>query len=443
MYIWCTMEKAFKNLIKSDFSFLITQKLLLAVSGGIDSVVLAHLCSVAKLNFSIAHCNFNLRGEESDADENFVVDLGDALDVEVFTENFDTTAYANDEKISIQMAARDLRYNWFDQLSTALKFDYILTAHQANDNLETFLINLVRGTGLEGLTGIKVENDKIIRPLLNFSRKEIEYYAQEKKISWREDSSNHSTKYLRNKIRHDVIPVLEEINPQVLESFGQTQSYLLESLNLIEDYTGLLFSQIVTKDVYGYRLKIEVLEKIPNSKAVLYQLLKTFGFSQWNDVHDLLQAQPGKMVLSATHRLIKDREFLILTEIPSEVGNRTFTIAEGEEIVMLPPGKFSIHAVDKIGDTPHNCIYVVREKLEFPLSLRKWMEGDYFYPFGMKGKKKLSDYFKDKKLSLPEKENTWLLCSGRKIVWVVNHRADSRFAITDPAQEILKITYSL
>lgn len=437
------MEKAFKNLIKSDFPFLSTQKLLLAVSGGLDSVVLAHLCAAAKLNFSIAHCNFNLRGGESDADEDFVVDLGDALDVEVFTENFDTIAYADDEKISIQMAARDLRYNWFDQLSTALNFDYILTAHHANDNLETFLINLVRGTGLEGLTGIKAENDKIIRPLLKFSRSEIEAFAQEEKIAWREDSSNNSSKYLRNKIRMDVIPVLEEINPQFLESFEQTQSHLKESLNLVEDYIGMLFSQIVTKDVYGYRLKIEVLEKIPNQKGVLYQLLKTFGFTEWNDVHDLLKAQPGKMVLSATHRLIRDREFLILTEIPSEVNNRTFTIAEGEEIVMLPPGKFTIHPVEEIGETPHNCIYVAKEKLEFPLSLRKWREGDYFYPFGMKGKKKLSDYFKDKKLSLPEKENTWLLCSGEKIVWVVNHRADARFAITEPAQEILKITYSL
>ncbi len=437
------MEKAFKNIIKADFPFLSTNKLLLAVSGGLDSVVLAHLCASAKLNFAIAHCNFNLRGEESDADEAFVLDLGDALEVEVFTESFNTEAYAEDEKLSVQMAARDLRYNWFHELSASLGFDNILTAHHANDNLETFLINLIRGTGLEGLTGIKTENDIIIRPLLQFSRKEIAAFAWEKNIQWREDSSNSSSKYLRNKIRHDIVPVMEEINPQLLESFQQTQEHLNESLSLVEDYVGLLFSEIVTKDVFGYRLKIETLKKIPNTKAVLYQLLKSFGFTAWNDINDLIEAQPGKMVISSTHRLIKDRDFLILTEIPSAKQEETFTIAEGEKHIMLPLGNFTITTVKEIGDTGINCIYVAKEKLEFPLTIRKWQEGDIFYPFGMKGKKKLSDFFKDKKLSLPEKENSWLLCSGEKIVWIINHRADARFAITDPSQEILKITYAL
>ena len=437
------MEKAFKNLIKSDFPYLINGKILLAVSGGLDSVVLAHLCSAAKLNFSIAHCNFNLRGEESDDDEDFVLDLGDALGVEVFTENFDTEAYAEDAKISIQMAARDLRYNWFSELSAALKFDHILTAHQANDNLETFLINLIRGTGLEGLTGIDSEPDKIVRPLSGFTRKELEDYAVKENIQWREDSSNSSSKYLRNKIRLEIIPVMEEINPQMIDGFLKTQEHLKESSNLVDDYVGLLYSEIVSKDNFGYRLKIDILQKIPHTKAVLYQLLKTFGFTEWNDIYDLLKAQSGKVVFSDTHRLIRDREYLILTEIPSEKNQTEYKIQEGEEIVMLPIGTFAFEEVEEISKSGENCIYVAPDKLTFPLTLRKWKNGDSFYPFGMSGKKKLSDFFNDKKLSLPEKENTWLLCSENKIVWVVNHRADDRFAIKDPSEKILKITYSL
>ncbi|MFO7721195.1 MAG: tRNA lysidine(34) synthetase TilS [Gillisia sp.] len=436
------MEKAFKNLIKSEFPYLPNAKLLIAVSGGLDSVVLVHLCKSAKMEFAMAHCNFNLRGAESDADEAFVLDLGDTLDVEVFTENFDTEAYAEDAKLSIQMAARDLRYNWFNELSAALNFDYILTAHHANDNLETFLINLIRGTGLDGLTGIRTENEKIIRPLMKFSRKEIETFAREANIPWREDSSNASPKYLRNKIRLEVIPIMEEINPQLLEGFAKTQSHLNESLTLVEDYIGLLYSEIVSKDPYGYRLAIEVLEKLPNTKAVLYQLLRSFGFTEWDDIYDLLKAQPGKMVFSATHRLVKDREFLLLTELPSEKNNKVYKIEEGEEIVMLPIGTFAFEEVDEIQGTGPYCIYVAKDRLKYPLILRKWKEGDLFHPFGMKGKKKISDFFKDKKLSLPEKENSWLLCSEDMIVWVVNHRADARFAIKEPSDKIIKITYS-
>lgn len=437
------MEKAFKTHIKQEFPFLGNAKILLAVSGGVDSVVLAHLCKDSRLNFSIAHCNFKLRGEESDDDESFVVDLADALNVQVFTQSFDTKAYAEEVGISIQMAARDLRYDWFKEISASLQFDYIFTAHHANDNLETFLINLVRGSGLEGFTGIKSRNNNLIRPLLKFSRKEIQNFANEKKISWREDTSNASSKYLRNKIRHEIVTVLEELNPQLLENFAQTQSHLKESFNLVEDYVGLLYTEIVSRTKYGYELRVDVLEKIPNTKAVMYHLLKTFGFTEWNDVYDLLQAQPGKVVYSNTHRLIKDREILILTEKNVTRENREYEIPEGEEIIMLRPGTFTFEEVDQYFEAPPNIIFVAKEKLEFPLVLRKWQNGDTFYPFGMKGKKKLSDFFKDKKLSLPEKEDSWILCSGKKIVWVVNQRADGRFAVTDPSQEILKITYSL
>ncbi|PRX46412.1 tRNA lysidine(34) synthetase TilS [Salegentibacter salegens] len=436
------MEKAFKNEIKLQFPYLCNAKLLLAVSGGVDSVVLAHLCKTAKLDFALAHCNFNLRDEESDADEDFVTDLAKKLKVKLFVENFDTEQYAKDNGLSIQMAARDLRYEWFEELRLKHQFDYTLTAHHANDSLETFFINLLRGAGLEGLSGINSDSNKIIRPLLNFSRKEIAAFAEENNISWREDSTNASTKYLRNKIRHELVPILEDLNPQFLETFLKTQSHLKENEELVEDYMSLLYPKIIGKTKYGYSLDINYLKKVPNTSAILYQLLKSFGFTEWNDVYNLMDAQPGKMVFSASHRLIKDREHLLLTEI-DRTENKTYKIAKDEDFAMLPMGTFSFSEVKEIKEKTPNCIYVDPQKLDYPLTVRKRQEGDLFYPFGMKGKKKLSDFFKDKKLSLPEKENSWLLCSGDKIVWVINQRADRRFSITSPGQKIIKITFSL
>ena len=368
--------------------------------------------------------------------------LAKKLNVELFVENFDTEQYARDNSLSIQMAARDLRYEWFEELRLKHQCDFILTAHHANDSLETFFINLIRGTGLEGLSGINADSNYIIRPLLNFSRKEILAYAEENKISWREDSTNASTKYLRNKIRHELVPVLEEINPQFLETFLKTQSHLKENEELIEDYLSLLYPKIIGKTEYGYSLDINYLKKVPNSSAILYQLLKSFGFTEWNDVYHLLDAQPGKMVFSTSHRLIKDRDYLLLTEI-DKTEDKVYKIAKNEDFAMLPMGTFSFSEVKEINDKRSNCIYINPEKLEFPLTVRKWRQGDIFYPFGMKGKKKLSDFFKDKKLSLPEKENSWLLCSGEKIVWVINRRADRRFSITSSDQKIIKITFSL
>ena len=434
------MEKTFKNLVKTDYPYLGGSKLLLAVSGGVDSVVLAHLCHDAKLDFSIAHCNFNLRGEESDGDEKFVVDLADSLEVEVYTESFDTLNYAENAGISIQMAARELRYEWFAELSSSLHFDYTLTAHHANDNLETFLINLIRGTGPEGLTGIKNEKNEIVRPLLDFTRKEIEAFARKCKYKWREDSTNASDKYMRNKIRHQIVPVMEELNPQLLEGFSKTQQHLQESLDLVEDYISLLYPKLVQKDKYGYSIDIDFLKKVPNQKQILYQLLKSFGFTEWNDVYDLLEAQSGKMVLSDSHRLIKDRKKLLLTELNGNSINKEYSLGREEELVMIPGmGSLHISEVEKMGQASESCIYVPEPKLEFPLTIRKWKKGDFFYPFGMKGKKKLSDFFKDEKFSLPEKEHTWILCSGEEIVWIINHRADNRYRVEKSDSKILKI----
>ena len=430
----------FQNHLRQQFPQLWESRLLVAVSGGVDSVVLAHLCKESDLDIALAHCNFHLRDDESEGDEEFVLELADALEVEVYVEHFDTRAFAEDNKLSIQMAARELRYQWFEELRESLGFDYILTAHHANDDLETFLINLIRGTGLEGLTGIPRRNDFVLRPLLPFSRASIETFAKSQQLTWREDSSNASSKYMRNRIRHEIVPILEELNPQLLQSFQMTQSHLRKSSHLVEDYISAVFPRVAKESDHGYSFNIALLKTLPHLKGVLYELFKSFGFTEWEDIYHLLDAQSGKMVYSKTHRLIKDREELLLTQLPQEEDTQ-YTITQDEEVVMLPIGTFHFERVEKVSKTPPQSIYIDRTKLKYPLFLRKWQQGDYFYPFGMEGKKKLSKFFKDNKLSLPEKENCWILCSCDRIVWVVNQRADARFSADNETLDILKITY--
>ena len=436
------MQKAFINHIIQNLPFLKESKLLIAISGGVDSVVLAHLCKEAKLDFTLAHCNFNLRGNESDADESFVLELAEDLDVEVFIQNFDTESFAKNEKLSIQLAARQLRYDWFFELSERLEFDYILTAHHADDNLETFLINLSRGTGLEGLKGIPEVNETIVRPLLSFSREDIEDYAKTNHLKWREDSSNASTKYLRNKLRHDVIPVLKDINPDVLANFQNTLAHLNDSSAIVEDAVdSFLNKAIVTIDDSQISYKISEFEALNNPKAYLFEIFKDYGFSQWKDIENLLTAQSGKLVFSKTHQLLKDRDYLILSEISSEENNETVTILEDQNEIKLPNGILCIESVEEIGKTDKSTIYIDKKTLKYPLTVRHWEKGDYFYPLGMQGKKKLSKFFKDEKLSLLDKQKTLLLCSDHQVVWVINHRADNRFKLTKQTQDILKIKY--
>ena len=434
------MLNQFKNHINNNLPFLNEGKLLIAISGGIDSIVLTHLCHQIKLNFSLTHCNFNLRGDESDADEAFVLELAENFNVEVFIESFNTETYAKENKLSTQMAARELRYNWFDELAEQLDFDYILTAHHADDNLETFLINLSRGTGLDGLTGIPEINDNIVRPLLPFSREGIEDYAKENNLKWREDSSNESTKYLRNKLRHDVIPTLKEINPKFLQNFNKTQGFLQESKAIIDDRIDNVSEEIITeitqREIHFNSSKIQ---ELSNPKAYLFELLNDYGFTEWNDVFNLLDVQSGKQLFSKTHRLVKDREVLILTEINSEVKD-SISITETDNQVDTPFGILSFETNQQIDKSNKSTVFVDKDLLKFPLKVRKWEEGDYFYPFGMKGKKKLSKFFKDEKLSLVSKENTWLLCSNNEIVWIINQRPDNRFRVTENTKNILKIS---
>lgn len=434
------MLKQFAKHIKSQFPFVEESKLLLAVSGGMDSVVLAYLCKKMELHFALAHCNFNLRGLESDSDEEFVIDLAENLDVEVFVESFDCEAYAEENKLSTQVAARELRYNWFEELCNQLGFDYVLTAHHADDNLETFLINLSRGTGLDGLMGIPMINGHIIRPLLPFSRDQILDYAKDQNFHWREDSSNLSSKYLRNRLRHDVIPKLKEINPKFLDNFLSTQEHLEESHIILEDRLDDIYESIIeTISEEAIYFNVEAISNLSNPKAYMYYFFKDYGFTAWDDIVGLLKSQSGKQVFSKTHRLIKDRKTLILTNLNANESLQ-FLVHDIENPFQVPLGIMHFDAADSVEKSTKNSICVDKELLKLPLVIRKWQEGDYFYPFGMKGKKKLSKFFKDEKLSLPQKENVWLLCSQDKIVWVIGKRQDKRFKVTNRTKKILKIS---
>ncbi|HJS00447.1 MAG TPA: tRNA lysidine(34) synthetase TilS [Flavobacterium sp.] len=429
-----------KKHLNQNFSFLENSKLLLATSGGLDSMVMVHLLHELNYSIALAHCNFQLRGVESFGDQNFVQEYAEANVIPVFVTQFDTEAFANDFKLSTQIAARELRYNWFYELLETKNYDYILTAHHADDAIETFIINLSRGTGLEGLVGIPAQNDKIIRPLLSFSREEIMEYARENAIQWREDSSNASDKYLRNKIRHHLVPMLKELNPQFLEAFQKTQSYLSESQELVEDATIMVYQQVAKEEGEAIVYDLNQLLRLPNYKSYLYQWLKEFGFTAWDDIYDLVGSQSGKQVFSAEYRLLKDREVLILSPISFGETEEVYLIEKDVREVNIPLN-LSLSQVDAISIVSNWVIFVDEDKLIFPLQLKRWASGDSFQPFGMNGKtKKLSKFFKDEKLSLLEKENCWVLWSGDQIVWVVGLRQDERFKIEDSSKNILKIT---
>ncbi|KGO83632.1 potassium ABC transporter ATPase [Flavobacterium beibuense F44-8] len=425
--------------LEENLPFLAGKKLLLATSGGIDSMVLIDLFNQLDYTIAMAHCNFGLRGNESDGDEKFIKDYAQKNNIELFVTHFDTNKYAEEFKLSIQIAARRLRYNWFYELIEQNDFDYLLTAHHLDDSIETFLINLTRGTGLDGLTGIPQQNDKIVRPLLPFSRNEIEQYTKENNITWREDSSNASDKYLRNKLRHDVVPVLKSLNPSFLESFQDTLNHLKQSQSLADDAAILVYKQVVSEQYSQKLINISKLKRLPNYKAYLYQWLAPLGFTAWEDIYSLNEAQSGKQVLANGYRLLKDREQLILEPVEESVTN-VYEIPEGTTEISQPFAMRLTNVNKTLKKYANNAIYVDADTLKFPLFARKWIEGDYFFPAGMNGqKKKVSKYFKDEKMSLSEKEKTWLLCSGNQIVWIINKRADERFKVTDKTTQIIKI----
>ena len=436
------MLQKFKQHLHQNFPFLEDKKLLIAISGGIDSVVLAHLCSQLNLNFSLCHCNFNLRGQESDDDEAFVKSLAKTLKTPVYSTSFETEKYVAKNKVSIQVAARDLRYTWFYKLLDTNGYDYVLTAHNTNDNLETFIINLTRGSGLEGFTGIPPVNQKSVRPLLAFSRDEITLFAIKNGIIWREDKSNASIKYVRNKVRHKVIPILKELNPHVLESFQNTIEYLNESQSIINDALTNVTANVISYENDLLKISCKEIEKLSNKKAYLYQLLQGYGFTAWNDIVNLISAQPGKQVFSDTHRLLKDRNFLILTTINKNQSIKGPVLIEQKVSKITNPIKLTIQNTDDFTCKNTHEIIIDNDLINYPLSLKKWHHGDTMYPAGMKGSKKISQLFKDNKLSLLDKEKIWILADAKNhIIWVIGLRQDRRYLANITSKNRLKISY--
>ena len=432
------MLKKFQKHLDKKFPTLKNSNVLITCSGGLDSTVLAHLFQESNLKFSLAHCNFTLRAKESDKDETFVKNLASFLNCPVYTTRFKTTEYAENNGVSIQMAARELRYNWFDKIKEKHSLDYILTAHHKDDVLETFLINFTRGTGIDGLTGIPEVNGSIVRPLLPFTREEIAGYAQKNNIQWREDESNSSTKYFRNKIRHEVVPVLKNLNNNFFKAFDNTLNNLQDSQTLIQERIRDINTSLVTHKEDGtFVLSVPEILNLKNIKANLYEVLKPFGFTNWKDIHNILTAQSGKQLLSKTHRLLKNREELVISknEITSE---KIYEISNTANHISVPVS-LTLTYVATPGEFENCTAYIDKKKLINTLTVRKWKKGDYFYPLGMNGKKKLSNFFKDAKLSLLEKEAVWLLCDGENIVWIIGNRMDDRYKIKKKTTHILEV----
>jgi len=438
----------FQSHIDHHFPELMEGKSVLAVSGGIDSMVLCELLFRSRATFSVAHCNFQLRGSESFDDEQFVIKRCKDLRLEIHVKRFDTRQYADEKRLSIQMAARELRYTWFNKILDQTGSAFLITAHHADDNLETFLINLSRGTGINGLTGIPERTGNIVRPLLPFSREEILNFAKSSGIEWREDHSNSENEYLRNQIRNQLVPVMKETFPSLLYSFNKTMSHLKETRSIAEDRLREAWLNVCETKGHVTCIDISKVQSLGNPRAYLYGMLNDFGFTQWEDIEELLSAQSGKMIFSDTHRLLKDREHLMLqkTETLPDKDLDFLILEDGDSYpIGLKELRIKRFSVKENGRTiiqsckERNLACLDADRLIFPLRVRKWQKGDYFYPIGMNGSKKLSKFFKDEKLSVPEKENIWLLCSGKEVVWVIGLRIDERFKVTEKTENVLRL----
>jgi tRNA(Ile)-lysidine synthase len=433
------MLEAFKEHVALNFPELFQNRLVLACSGGLDSTVLAYLIAALHQDFVLAHVNFKLREGESEGDAAFVRNLAAQLGVSFELNEFQTLQYASKRGISTQMAARELRYSWFNRLVEQGKGTLVLTAHHADDALETFFINLNRASGIDGLSGIPTKTGNIRRPLLAFSRSEIEDYAHKNKIQWREDSSNASDYYLRNQIRHTLIPVLKEIFPNISANLGSSQEHLRESRQLIDNYISDFKSQLLREEGDELYLDCARLLRATPLKAHLFKIFRPYGFTDWKAIAGLLEGESGKEVFSPSHRLLKNRNHLVLKPRESITKSESFTFSLDRTDHL--PVKLIIFETSKINGTGPNCIYVDGNQLTEPLCLRKWKKGDYFFPFGMKGRKLISKFYKDIGLSQFQKEEQWLLCCGEDIVWILGKRADERFRVTSETQHILKIEW--
>ena len=422
-------------------------KILLAVSGGIDSMVMVDLFRRLNCNYAIAHCNFHLRGEESMRDERFVTDYATKHNITLYKQEFDTFTYMEENKKSLEMSARDLRYDWFEKIVKEHGFTLLATAHHGDDSAETFLINLLRGTGIAGLHGILPKSNNIIRPLLFTSRRKINEYAQKHNIEHIEDSTNKDNKYTRNKIRNEIIPVLREISPNFDIIIRKDIERLRETEQVFREVIEKTEKEILINKNGVIEIELSKVKALKPIHIYMYEILSEYGFNETN-INSICEAiddnnSSGKQFYSENYRLIIDRNHLLITRTEKEKTiKQDYLLYDYQTNISSP---ISLHQ-EILRDLKFIKIQKSKsiamldyDKLRFPLTLRHWKNGDYFIPFGFNGKQKLSDYFSNNKFSLLQKESQWLLCSGEDIVWVVGERIDDRFKITDKTQTIYKL----
>ncbi|MDD3286343.1 tRNA(Ile)-lysidine synthase [bioreactor metagenome] len=437
------MVNRFIQYVKEHNLFENNQTILLAVSGGIDSMILCDLFLKSNFKFAIAHCNFHLRGEESNRDERFVREYAQKNNIKIHVKDFDTYSYMKEKGKSMQVSAREMRYSWFNELLKEEGYSYIATGHHIDDSIETFFMNILRGTGIAGLHGILQKVNLVIHPLLFTGRAEIVNYQKENKLEFVEDSSNATTKYTRNKIRHELIPLVKEIAPNFdkiiskeIERFRETEVVFRSVIN--DAKTELL--EIENQTI---KISIEKLKSYVPQKIFMYEILSDFGFNEAtiNSIEDALLETSGKQFYSETHRLVKDRDYLLIVKNKPQNLNQ-YLIEESQTSVYSP---IILH-MEILKDLQYVKIPKNKEvamldydKLSFPLILRKWKKGDSFFPYGLQGEKKISEFYKNLKYSILDKENQWLLCSENDIIWVVGQRIDDRYKITKSTKTIYKI----
>ena len=438
------MKKKVQNFIDSEGLLTPNAQVIVGVSGGADSVALLHLLHSLGYNCVVAHCNFHLRMEESDRDENFVRTLAAEMKIPFENVHFQTAEYAKTAKVSIEMAARDLRYAWFTEVCSSYNAQAIAIAHHADDSIETLLMHLVRGTGLRGMSGIPVRNGKVIRPLLCCSREEILEYLMKYDLDYVEDSTNALSDYTRNKFRNEVIPLLETINPSVRRVLYSTFRRFTGIQSVYDKRIAEIKSSITKDDGKTFSIEIEKLKQQADVPTVLFELLYPYDFHPdqvAKIAQHIVDGHAGKIFYSDTYRLIKDRKYLLVSE-KVEGENGEYTISDHCDELLLPRHLRIRRLKNDAGfevSREANRIHLDADRLTFPLMLRNWRIGDSFIPFGMRGHKKLSDFFTDHKLSLAEKEQVLVLTSDDKIVWVLGLRTDDRFKITSKTKQVLEI----
>jgi len=422
-----------ENIYKNNL-FTKKSKILLAVSGGADSICLFFALKDLGYDIQIAHCNFNLRDIESDQDEQFVKDIANKYSIRYFVKSFNTLKFAEQNKLSIQMAARQLRYDWFEELLVENNFSCIATGHHKDDSIETFLINFIRGSGINGLCGIQMKNNNIVRPLLSLTRNQIEEFLTKKNIKYRNDSSNSDIKYLRNNIRHQLIPLLKEINPKIQETISNEIEMLNGINNIFKEKVDDIRKSIIIKREDLFIIKITDLLNIRNLEFILYDLLRPFGSFQVKNIINSLRLQSGKQFFSNTHCILIDRENVIIS-LKKTTNNKEIKIFRTDHEISMPLCmKLSETSDLSIINNPLFAKFDLN-KLTFPLVLRKWKNGDKFIPLGMNNFKKVSDFFVDEKYTLNQKKEQWILCSEEDIIWIIGKRIDDRYKIASDTKK--------